>query len=138
MRIIKREEFLALKDPVLFCKVEGGCPYAILAVKGDSVPAQNDFWYLPMLDDDWFDNPTVVGDAWQRDGCFDGDSVGFAVFEDADYRRLSSLISQLTGGTKIHGSPVEVVAADDVCRPLWKPPRRRGSPSRCPACSPCP
>jgi len=123
MRIIGRVEFLALGDPVLFCKVEGGCPYTILAVKGNTIPASNDFWYLPMLDDDWFDSPLVVGDSWQRDGCFDGDEVRFAVFEEMDYRRLSSLISQLTGGTKIHGSPVAVVVADDgVCPSVWKPP----------------
>jgi len=127
MRIINREEFLALKDPVLFCKVEGGCPYTILAVKGNSVPAGNVFWYLPTLDDDWFDNPLVVGDSWQRDDRFDGDEVRFAVFEEMDYRRLSSLISQLTGGTKIHDNPVAVVTVDDVCKPLWKPPRRGGN-----------
>ena len=132
MRIIERAEFLALKDPVLFCKVEGGCPHTILAVKGNSVQASNDFWYLPMLDDDWFDDPLVVGDNWKRDGCFDGDEVRFAVFEETDYRRLSSLISQLTGGTKIHNNPVAVVAADDVCRPLWKPPKGVGGAASCP------
>jgi hypothetical protein len=114
MKILNRQQFLALTGPVLYAKYEPCISTSDLSIKyPNDMP--NDFVYVDLVigsvsakgQDDLVD---MVGaavlpdvsiemdfDSTMRDGCFDKDQL-FAVYEKADVQKLINKLQEVVNG----------------------------------------